>query len=282
MIDVSSIRRDKILTVLSFVIFIIGLFAFLLPILYTLSLSFRYQPDVLIFPPTLIPPRFTISAYPGMLTIIPVFKYIMNSAVVAAGTTIICISLASLAAYSFARLRFRFADQLMVLLLISQMFPGASIMVPLFQVLKKLLLYDTHQGLVFVYSGFAVPFCTWMLYGYFKTIPKELEEAALIDGCSRINSLIKIILPLALPGIAATSVFAMLSAWNEFTFALLFIQTKAKFLITPSLTLFIGQWKTDLSFLSAAAVTSSIPTLIAFILVRRYFVSGLVAGALKG
>jgi multiple sugar transport system permease protein len=275
-------QRRTVGMVLLYGVLLVGVFVVILPILYTVSLSFRFNEDVLITPPRLLPPRFTLSAYPGIVGAVDVLGYIRNTAVVAAGTTACSVTLAALAAYTFARIRFRFANQLMVFLLLSQMFPGASIIVPLFQVLRRLGLYDTHGGLVFVFTGFTIPFCTWMLYGYFRTIPHELEEAAWIDGASRLQTLVRVILPLTLPGIAATAVFVMLAAWNDFTFAVLFIQSDTKRLITPGLTLFVGQYRAALNTMAAAAIIASIPPIVAFALVRRYFISGLVAGALKG
>jgi ABC-type glycerol-3-phosphate transport system permease component len=253
-----------------------------LPVFYTVSMSLRDGAEVMTVPPRLFPPNPTIEPYLGMSGNIDVFRCIRNTSIVAAATTVIAVSFAALGAYTFARVRFRFADQLMVLLLVSQMFPGASIIVPLFKVLRELGLYNTHAGLIFVYTGFTIPFCTWMLYGYFKTIPGELEEAALIDGCSRGSALIRVILPLALPGVAATAVFVMLAAWNEFTFAVLFVQNNDLQLITPGLTQYIAQYRSFVQYMAAAAVTAALPPLAAFILVRRYFISGLVAGAIKG
>jgi ABC-type glycerol-3-phosphate transport system permease component len=250
-------------------------------VFYAISLSFRFLSDVFAVPPKLLPPRPTLSGYIGMLSVdIP--GALRNSVFVAIGTTALSVSFAGLGAYAFARLRFRFANQLMVILLVSQMFPGSAIIVPLFRVLRELGLYNTHYGLMFVYTGFIVPFCTWMLYGYFRSIPAELEEAALIDGCSRMGALVRVVIPLALPGISATAVFAMLGAWNEFLFAVLFIQDPKLRLITPALTLFQGQYTTQVAYQAAAAVTAAVPPVVAFSLVRRYFISGLVAGAVKG
>ncbi len=278
--------RSKILKGLRFILIygalLIGLAFVLLPIVYTVSLSFRTDQEVMQVPPRLLPPHFTIAPYVGMNDFIPVFKLIRNTAFVTVGTTALAVVIAALGAYAFARLRFRFANQLMILLLMSQMFPGSSLIVPLFKTLKSIGLYNQHAGLIVLYTGFTVPFCTWMLYGYFKTIPTELEDAALIDGCSRLHALVQVIMPLALPGIAATAVFVMLAAWNEFTFAILFIPENSKWLITPALTSYIGQYRSAVNYMAAAAITASLPLIFAFILVRRYFISGLVAGALKG
>jgi len=281
MTSLKSLDTSRIKTLLLYAAVGIGIAIIILPVFYAVSLSFRFLSDVFQVPPTLFPPRFTLSGYGGMMTVdIP--GALRNSVFVAIGTTALSVSFAGLGAYAFARLRFRFANELMVLLLVSQMFPGSAIIVPLFRVLRELGLYNTHAGLIFTYTGFIVPFCTWMLYGYFRSIPAELEEAALIDGCSRLGALARVVIPLALPGISATAVFAMLGAWNEFLFAVLFIQDPNLRLITPALTLFQGQYTTEITYQAAAAVTAAIPPVVAFALVRRYFISGLVAGAIKG
>ena len=272
----------KALQVLLYMLLVAAVAFTVLPVFYTVSMSLRHGEEVLKVPPQLFPPNPTIEPYLGMGASIDVFKAIRNTSIVAAATTAIAVSFAALGAYTFARIRFRFADQLMVLLLVSQMFPGASIIVPLFKILRAFGMYNTHRGLIFVYTGFTIPFCTWMLYGYFKTIPAELEEAAFIDGCTRLGALVRVIMPLALPGVAATAVFVMLAAWNEFTFAVLFVQNNDLMLITPGLTQYIAEYRSYVQYTAAAAVTATIPPLIAFILVRRYFISGLVAGAIKG
>jgi multiple sugar transport system permease protein len=277
-----SMWRRQVSTVLVYLLLFASVIVVLSPALYTLSLSFRTAEEVLISPPRLLPPTWSVSGYVTMSRSLNVLNCIKNTTIVAAATTLIAVVCAALAAYAFARFHFRLAGPLMVLLLVSQMFPGASTIVPLFQMLRSFGLYNTHAGLSFIYIGFTIPFCTWMLYGYFRTIPAELEEAALIDGSSRLGALFAVILPLALPGIAATMVFVMLAAWNEFTFAVLIIQSDDLRLITPGLALFVGQYKAVLNGLAAAAIAAAVPPLLAFMLVRRYFISGLVAGALKG
>jgi ABC-type glycerol-3-phosphate transport system permease component len=165
--------------------------------------------------------------------------------------------------------------------LLSQMLPGASVIIPLFQLLQKIGLYDTHLGLILVHTALLLPFVIWLLYGFFLGIPREVEDAALIDGCSRLQALRKVILPLALPGIGATALFAFLGSWNEFFFALLLTSSDSAKTIPVGIGLFVGEYLDVWNQMAAAAVLFSLPPLILFMLTRKTFVKGLVAGACK-
>jgi len=212
----------------------------------------------------------------------PVARYLKNSVVLTMGTIIVAISVAALAGYGFARFRFRFQDQLMVVILVAQMFPGVATYIPLFQALQTLGLYNTHPGLIILFVGYVTPFSTWLLYGYFKTIPRELEEAAWIDGCSPIAALLRVVLPLALPGIAAAAVLGMLTAWNEFVFAILFLRDQNLWPITVAIANFSGEYYTAWGSMAAAAIIASIPPIVGFALIQRRLIGGLLAGAVRG
>jgi multiple sugar transport system permease protein len=161
------------------------------------------------------------------------------------------------------------------------MLPGASVIIPLFQLLRTAGLYDTHLGLILVHTAVLLPFVIWLLHGFFSGIPTEVEDAALIDGCSRLEALRRVILPLALPGLGATALFAFLGSWNEFFFALILTNTDATQTIPVGIGLFVGEFEDVWNQMSAAAVLFSIPPLILFMAMRRTFVRGLAAGALQ-
>jgi ABC-type glycerol-3-phosphate transport system permease component len=260
----------------------IGCFAVVLPVLYAISLSFRTSEDTVVRPAVLLPPHPTILAYAVMWKVFPIAQYLWNSVVLTTGTTVATIIVASLAGYGFARFRFRFQDQLMILILVAQMFPGVATYIPLYQGLRAIGLYNTHVGLIILFVGFVTPFCTWMLYGYFKTIPRELEEAAWIDGCSPLSALGRVVLPLAIPGVAATGVLAMLAAWNEFVFAILFLRDQNLWPITVAIANFGGEFYTAWASMAAAAIVASIPPVVGFALVQRHLIGGLLAGAVRG
>lgn len=260
----------------------LGCFAVSLPVLYAISISFRVREDIVIRPAVLLPPHPTIISYIEMWKAFPVGQYLKNSTILTVGTIVIAITVATLAGYGFARFRFRFQDQLMILILVAQMFPGVATYIPLYQALRAVGLYNTHLGLIVLFVGFVTPFCTWMLYGYFKTIPRELEEAAWIDGCSALGALVRVVFPLAVPGIAAISVLAMLSAWNEFVFAILFLRDKDLWPITVAIANFSGEFYTAWGSMAAAAIVASIPPALGFALIQRHLISGLLAGAVRG
>lgn len=251
------------------------------PIFYTLSLSVRPSGEIFTLPPILIPYQFTLRSYIEMWKTFPVARYLLNSVILALGTTVLSIGIAALAGYGFARFRFRFQDQLMILLLIAQMFPGVATYVPLFEAFQRLHLYNTLEGLMILYTGFVTPFSVWMLYGYFKSIPRDIEEAALIDGCSVFEALRRVVLPLAIPGIGATAVLAMLAAWNEFIFAMLFLQDHNLWPITIGIANFQGEYYTAWGSMAAAAVVASLPPLIGFIVIQRQLIGGLLSGAVR-
>lgn len=253
-----------------------------LPVLYAISISFRVREDIVRRPPVLLPPHVTLNSYFEMWKAFPVGQYLLNSTILTLGTVGFTIVVAALAGYGFARFRFRFQDQLMILVLVAQMFPGVATYIPLYQALRAVGLYNTRLGLILLLVGFVTPFCTWMLYGYFKTIPRELEEAAWIDGCSALGALTRVVLPLAVPGIAATGVLAMLAAWNEFVFAILFLRDKELWPITVAIANFGGEFYTAWGSMAAAAVVASIPPVVGFVLIQRHLIGGLLAGAVRG
>ena len=260
----------------------VGCFFVALPVLYAISISFRIREELQQRPAVLLPPHPTLNSYFEMWKAFPVGQYLLNSTILTLGTVVITVAVAALAGYGFARFRFRFQDQLMVLVLVAQMFPGVATYIPLYQALRAVGLYNTRLGLILLLVGFVTPFCTWMLYGYFKTIPRELEEAAWIDGCSALGALTRVVMPLALPGIAATAVLAMLAAWNEFVFAILFLRDKELWPVTVAIANFGGEFYTAWGSMAAAAVVASIPPVVGFALVQRHLIGGLLAGAVRG
>jgi ABC-type sugar transport system, permease component len=251
------------------------------PLVWVVSTSFKTNSEVTSLPPTFFPKNPTVAPYIDLWKVEPFLKFSRNSIIVSISTAILVLIISSLAAYGLSRFYFPKAKIILTLFLISQMFPGASIMIPISRLVLKMGLYNTLPGLIFVNTAFLIPFSTWMLYGFFKSIPKEIEEAASIDGCSRFTSLIKIILPLSLPGIGATFIFTFLGAWNEYLFALVLTNTYNVRTLTVGLAGLVGQYITQWNVLCAGAIIFSIPPLILFFLLEKSLVSGLTAGAVK-
>jgi multiple sugar transport system permease protein len=256
-------------------------FVVLLPFLWTAATSFKPLTEVNRFPPEWGSPSMSFRPYADMFFYLPFSTYTLNSIVVALSTTSLTLLFGSCAGFAFSRFQFRGKRGFLLLFLLSQMLPGASVIIPLFQLMRELRLYDTYLGLILVHTAVLLPFAIWLLYGFFDAIPREVEDAALIDGCSRLGALRRVILPLALPGLGATALFAFLGSWNEFFFALLLTSSDSTRTIPVGIGLFVGEFNDVWNQMSAAAVLFSIPPLLVFLLMRRTFVKGLAAGAVK-
>ncbi|GII86459.1 sugar ABC transporter permease [Sphaerisporangium siamense] len=211
-----------------------------------------------------------------------IWQYLFNSAVVALGTVLIGAIFALLAATAVARFRFRFRTSFLILLLVVQMVPAEALTIPLFLMIKRLGMYDQLVGLIILNMGFTLPFAIWMLRTFVAAVPKELEEAAAIDGASRFVTFWKVLFPLVAPGLVATSIFSFITAWNEFVFALTLINDQGKYTMPVALQYFSSQRSTDWGGIMAASTLMTIPVIVFFLFVQRRMVSGLVAGAVKG
>ncbi len=206
----------------------------------------------------------------------------LNSIVIAGLTTVLGIGLACTAAYGFAR--FEFPGRRMGLLgfLATQMFPGILTMIPLYVLMQKLNLLDSIAGLTLVYATTSIPFCTWMLKGYFDTLPRELEESAVIDGASRFTIFVRIIMPLSAPAIAVTALFSFMTAWNEFVLAYTFLSSEAAFTMPVQIRNYVGDKDVQWSLFAASSLIVSIPVMGLFYALEKHLVGGLTAGGVKG
>jgi multiple sugar transport system permease protein len=225
----------------------------------------------------------TFEHYRELFVRLPFATWVRNSLVVSAAATLISLAIGTLAGYSLARLRFRGATTLGTIIFVAYLVPTTLLFLPLAYVIRWLGLYNTPFALIVAYPTFLVPFCSWYLMGYFKTIPRELEECAMVDGCTRGRALRRIVLPLATPGILSAAIFAFTFSWNEFIYALTFVQSPAYKTIPVGV---VGQLATgDVLFwgkLMAAAVLGSIPIALIYSTVSGHFAAGLTAGAVKG
>ncbi len=253
----------------------------LLPFAWMFSTSFKPLTEVNRYPPEWISQGMSLQPYFEMFSFLPFATYTLNSLVVALSATALTLMVGSLAAFAFARFRFRGMELLLAVFLLSQMLPGASVIIPLFQLLRIMGLYDSLVGLTIIHTAILLPFVIWLLFGFFKTIPQEIEDAALIDGCTRLGALRRVILPLVLPGLGATALFAFLGSWNEFFFALLLTSSDSARTIPVGIGLFVGEYRDVWNQMSAAATLFSLPPLLLFLLMRKTFVKGLTAGAIK-
>jgi arabinogalactan oligomer/maltooligosaccharide transport system permease protein len=229
------------------------------------------------------PAQFSLSNFVSVMTDQPFARWILNSAIVAAATTVLGVFLACTAAYAFSRFKFPGRRAGLMSFLVSQMFPGTLMLIPLYIILVQFLgLGSTYIGLVLIYATTSIPFCVWMLKGYFDTIPRELEEAALMDGASPAMIFFKIILPLAKPAVAVTALFSFMTGWNEFILAATFMDKEMMYTAPVGLRFFVGGFSQQWGYFAAGSIIVSIPVVALFLVLQKYLVSGLTAGAVKG
>jgi len=206
----------------------------------------------------------------------------LNSLAVAAATTVIGVFLACTAAYAFARFRFPGRRAGLTAFLVVQMFPATLLTIPIYVILDHLHLLNRLSGLVLVYATTAIPFCVWMLKGYFETIPRDLEDAARIDGASRLGVFVRIVLPLSRPALAVTALFSFMTAWNEFILAETFLSREDAYTLPVVLAQYVGQRTTEWGHFAAGALLTALPVMVLFYALQKHLVAGLTAGGVKG
>ena len=257
------------------------------PVLYVVKLAFAGTGGVSASPWPL-PERLDIAAFETVISRTDaqgtwLFGVQMfNSLLIAGLTTVLGIVLACTAAYGFARFEFPGRRVGLLGFLATQMFPGILTMIPLYVLMQKLNLLDSALGLTMVYATTAIPFCIWMLKGYFDTLPRELEESAIIDGASRFTVFTRIILPLSAPAIAVTALFSFMSAWNEFVLAYTFLSSEAAFTMPVQIRNYVGDKDVQWSLFAASSLIVSIPVMALFYTLEKHLVGGLTAGGVKG
>ncbi|MBU0534143.1 MAG: ABC transporter permease subunit [Candidatus Omnitrophica bacterium] len=276
-------ERDDSLAFIGITYFILLLFciATLYPLLNVFSISLRPANNLFSTSFRIIPKDWTFANYKEAFVSNDLLIWIKNSFIVASATSVIGVIFSASAAYAFSRFKFYGRKPGMIVVLITQMFPAPMLLLPTYVILYKMGLKDRLTGLLFPYVATAVPFCIWLLKGYFDTIPRSLEESAYIDGCSLFNTFIKIVLPLAKPALAIAALFSFMAAWSEFIIARIIVSQSDKMTLPVGLVYLQGEFLTKWGVYSAAALITCIPVVLLFIALSRFLVGGLTLGGLK-
>jgi len=253
-----------------------------IPFYWMIATSLKYDKEIYGYEATLIPQRPTMANYATVFRETPYLLYLRNSVAVAVGSTVLSMIIAVLGAYAIARLNFPGRALLARSLVFTYLVPTSLLFIPMFALMSALRLTDSLHGLIIAYLGFDVPFCTWLLMGYFRSVPVDLEEAARVDGCNRIGALVRIVLPMSLPALVVVTFFSFTHAWNEFLYAHVFTSTTSARTVTTGLVNFMSQ---DVFFwgpLMASTVMSALPPVLMFLVFQRWVVKGLTLGGVKG
>jgi multiple sugar transport system permease protein len=253
----------------------------LFPIYYMVVISLKLPRDIY-RTPSLLPMNATIENYIELFTEMGFLVNIRNSFVVSSLATFTSVLISCFAAYSLVRLRYRFRDWVGRLILFTYLTPAALLFIPLAVIIARLNLGNTLHGLIFVYLTFAAPLSTWLLMGYFRSIPADLEEQAMVDGATRLQALFRIVLPLATPGLIAVSVFTFTNAWNELLLALIFITSPDKQTVPVAVSYLITGDVFRWGLIMAGSVAAAVPVMVLYYLGQRFVVQGLATGAVKG
>jgi multiple sugar transport system permease protein len=279
MIDFAA-RSTRLVFAATFV----ALAAFLgFPVFWMISTAFKPTAEIFVRFPTLLPDAPTLANFRGVLGQGDLPVWLGNSLLTAGGAALLTTVLATLAAHSFARFRYRGRKPLMALMISAQMFPFAVLLISLYPLLQAAGLLDTRLGLTIAYIVFALPTGTYMLFSYFVRLPEELMEAARIDGASELRILLRVVLPVSVPGLVTVALYSFMWAWNDLLYAMTLITSPDLRTVGPGLLMSqLGEMRQDWGAAMAASLVASLPVVLAFATVQRWFVQGLTAGAVKG
>jgi multiple sugar transport system permease protein len=270
--------------VLRYVLLVLALVVAIAPVYWMLTISLKTEVDQFASPPPWFSFAPTLEHYIDAFVTRSFGQYLLNSAIVALTSTALALVIGTFAAYALARfpLPFQLDEKISLWILSTRMFPAIVTAVPLFLMMRDLRLLNTRTSLIIVYTAFNLPFVVWMMRGFFAEVPKDLEEAAMVDGDSRLGALFRVVLPLVTPGLAATAVFCLIVSWNEFLFALVLTQTEAAMTLPVGIAGRVTQYEIKWGVMSAAGAVAIVPILVFALAVQKYMVRGLSMGAVKG
>jgi len=273
--------QKRVNKLLIYIVIIPVMLVILFPFLVMILTSFKAESEIFVSPPTWFPQKPIFKNYVDIWKYVKLARYFENSGIFALGTTVLTILIALPAAYATARIRFRGRMAFLFLILITQMFSPIVVIISLYKMMAFYHSLNTYRSIIVTYAAFNQAFSIWLLTGYFSTIPRDIEEAAMIDGCSRMAAIFRVLVPLAKPGIVATVIFVFIWAWNEFLIVLTFISTDRLWPLTLGIYGFVGRYKVLWHYLMAVSFLTTIPVVVLFLLIEKQLVSGLTAGAIK-
>jgi ABC-type glycerol-3-phosphate transport system permease component len=276
------IRRSPYLDGARWALVLVALVMVVFPFYWMVNTSLKPASEIFLSPPAFISSNWSLDAYVTVLTERPFARYFLNSLVVTLGTTVLSVTLAAFAAYGFTRFFPRGATPFIVFLLFTKMLPETLLIIPYFQLMSSLGLLNSYFALILAYSSFALPFSVWMLIGFFRSIPRDIDEAAKIDGASYLQTFFLVILPLARPGLVAVALFTFLIAWNSYLWALVLTTDASMHVLSVGVANMVGEYRVQWNELMAAAVIAAVPVMLLFSFLEKHLVNAITSGAVKG
>lgn len=272
--------KNQLFCIIALIILLVIIF----PIYWILVTSLKNEREIFMNPPTLFPKEINTDSYAAQIEQgdFNMFRSFANSFFIAVGALCISVILSVPASYGIARFRFKGRKAVVLLFLVTQMLPVSVLLTPIFIIFKNMNILNTPYSAIIADATIGIPFSILILKNYFASVPVELEEAAIIDGCSRFTALLRVVIPVALPGVIVCGVFSFLYAWGDLAYGMTFIQEQTMRPITAGIFNFMGQYGTKWSYLTAFAVVTIIPVALIFIFMQKYIISGLTSGAVKG
>lgn len=270
----------RLLATATYGLLVVAILIVFFPLLWMLSVSLRPNIEVMRMPPGWLPEIFTLEGYRKIFETPRYLVVFLNTISISLLVTVLSLVLGAMAAYGLARFRFRGQRTVIMFLIVTQMFPLVLLSIPYFRIFVSLGLYDTRTSLVIVYLTFTLPFCILMLRSYFINIPRDIEDAAMVDGCTRIGAVFRTLVPLSYPAFIGAGLYTFLLAWNEFLFAVVLIESWGNRVLTMAIYSLMAEFVTDWNTMMAFSMLASLPLMIAFVFLQRYMVQGMTAGAL--
>ena len=277
-LDAMKFNRRAVVWFAAIIVVVNGFF----PAVWILLTSLKTETELLQVPITYLPQAPTLDNYRTAFTAQPILRFMWNSVVVAGLSTALCVLVSALAAYALTRLKLGQRNLIMSLLLAVAMFPLISLMVPLFKLMRELGLLNTYLALILPYTVLSMPICTLVMASFFQDIPPDLEAAAMIDGCSRVGALFKVVVPLSAPGVFTAAILAFVNAWDEFLLALTMMNRVSMRTLSVGITLYQGEFAFPWPLISAALIVAIVPICILIAVFQERVVGGLTAGGVKG